>query len=54
MAAAPFRLQAILAERGYRCHAVDLSAFLLSGGASFCMTLRLDRLSRAVTAMAAE
>jgi len=45
MAAAPPRLKAILEERGYRCWPVALSAFILSGGASFCMTLRLDRVS---------
>lgn len=38
----PPRLAAILAERGYRCLPVDLSSFVLSGGAAFCMTLRLD------------
>jgi N-dimethylarginine dimethylaminohydrolase len=42
MTAPPARLRAILEERGYRCHPVDLSAFVLSGGAAFCMTLRLD------------
>lgn len=36
------RLRAILTERGYRCHDVDLSRFMLSGGAAYCMTLRLD------------
>ena len=49
MAAAPPRLKAILTERGYRCLPVDLSSFILSGGASFCMTLRLDRTSHATT-----
>lgn len=38
----PPRLRAILEERGYRCLPVDLSAFVMSGGAAFCMTLRLD------------
>lgn len=38
----PPRLRAILTERGYRCHDVDLSSFMLSGGAAYCMTLRLD------------
>ncbi len=38
----PPRLAAILAERGYRVLPVDLSSFVLSGGAAFCMTLRLD------------
>lgn len=38
----PPRLRAILEERGYRCLPIDLSAFVMSGGAAFCMTLRLD------------
>ncbi|HEX7761417.1 MAG TPA: arginine deiminase-related protein [Caulobacteraceae bacterium] len=42
MARAPERLKARLAERGYRVHEIDLSPFILSGGAAFCMTLRLD------------
>ena len=53
MAAPPPRLKAILTERGYRCLPVDLSSFILSGGASFCMTLRLDRTSRAANRTAA-
>lgn len=47
MAPPPPRLQAILEERGYHCAALDLSSFVLSGGAAFCMTLRLDLTSRA-------
>ncbi|HEX2561217.1 dimethylarginine dimethylaminohydrolase family protein [Phenylobacterium sp.] len=43
MAKAPARLKAILAERGYRVVEIDLSPFILSGGAAFCMTLRLDQ-----------
>ncbi len=42
MAGASARLRALLAERGYRCVELDLSPFILSGGAAFCMTLRLD------------
>jgi N-dimethylarginine dimethylaminohydrolase len=42
MAKAPARLRARLAERGYRVVEIDLSPFILSGGAAFCMTLRLD------------
>lgn len=42
MARASARLHAVLAERGYRCVELDLSPFILSGGAAFCMTLRLD------------
>ena len=43
MARTSDRLRGILAERGYRCVELDLSPFILSGGAAFCMTLRLDR-----------
>jgi N-dimethylarginine dimethylaminohydrolase len=46
MARAPARLKAMLGERGYRVIEVDLAPFLLSGGAAFCMTLRLDLTSR--------
>jgi N-dimethylarginine dimethylaminohydrolase len=46
MAKAPARLKAVLGERGYRVVEVDLAPFLLSGGAAFCMTLRLDQNSR--------
>ena len=46
MAEAPERLKAVLTERGYRVVEVDLAPFLLSGGAAFCMTLRLDLRSR--------
>jgi N-dimethylarginine dimethylaminohydrolase len=42
MARAPASLKARLAERGYRVREIDLSPFILSGGAAFCMTLRLD------------
>lgn len=42
MAEPPPRLRQILEERGYRCIGLDLSSFILSGGGSFCMTLRLD------------
>jgi len=42
MATPPQRLRHLLEERGYRCIGLDLSSFILSGGASFCMTLRLD------------
>jgi N-dimethylarginine dimethylaminohydrolase len=31
-----------LVERGYRVTTTPLSAFLRSGGAAFCLTLRLD------------
>lgn len=45
MATPPERLRDALRERGYRVEAVDLSPFILSGGAAFCMTLRLDQAS---------
>jgi N-dimethylarginine dimethylaminohydrolase len=44
------RLRAILTERGYRVEVTPLPAFLRSGGAAFCLTLRLDRRSAAVGA----
>ena len=35
-------LRARLEARGYAVVEVDLAPFILSGGAAFCMTLRLD------------
>jgi len=45
MARAPASLRAKLAAQGYRLTEVDLDPFILSGGAAYCMTLRLDRTS---------
>jgi N-dimethylarginine dimethylaminohydrolase len=45
MARPPETLRRRLEARGYRVVAVDLSPFMLSGGAAYCMTLRLDRTS---------
>ncbi|HET6972054.1 MAG TPA: arginine deiminase-related protein [Phenylobacterium sp.] len=45
MACAPESLRSKLAARGYALTEVDLSPFILSGGAAYCMTLRLDRTS---------
>jgi len=45
MPACGARLRARLEERGYRIHVVPLPSFLRSGGAAFCLTLRLDRRS---------
>ncbi len=45
MAPPPPRLAALLAERGYTVIPMALSNYLISGGGSFCMTLRLDRTS---------
>ena len=42
MARPPAALRARLAARGYDVLSVDLDPFKLSGGAAFCMTLRLD------------
>jgi N-dimethylarginine dimethylaminohydrolase len=42
MAEASERLRAELNERGYRVMTTSLDSFLRSGGAAFCLTLRLD------------
>ena len=42
MSTPPDRLRAVLTERGYHVVPIDLTPFLLSGGAAFCLTLRLD------------
>jgi len=44
------RLKGQLVERGYRVEPTPLPSFLRSGGAAFCLTLRLDRRSSAGTA----
>jgi N-dimethylarginine dimethylaminohydrolase len=41
------QLRDVLETRGYRVIVTPLDAFLHSGGAAFCLTLRLDRRSRA-------
>ena len=53
MAKAPAELRKALQDRGYRLAEVDLSPFILSGGAAFCLTLRLDHLSSPVPAATA-
>lgn len=45
MARAPESLRAKLTARGYALTEVALDPFILSGGAAYCMTLRLDRQS---------
>ena len=45
MAKAPASLRRGLAAHGYRTVEVDLAPFILSGGAAFCLTLRLDHAS---------
>ncbi|HEY8573112.1 dimethylarginine dimethylaminohydrolase family protein [Phenylobacterium sp.] len=45
MARAPASLKAKLRAHGYDLVEIDLSPFMLSGGAAYCMTLRLDRTS---------
>lgn len=46
MARAPASLRAKLGAHGYRLIEIDLDPFILSGGAAYCMTLRLDRTSQ--------
>jgi N-dimethylarginine dimethylaminohydrolase len=53
MARAPASLKAKLEARGYGLTEVDLDPFILSGGAAYCMTLRLDRTSQAPAAILA-
>src|SRR5262245_25539232 len=43
------RLHSQLKERGYRVVITPLQSFLRSGGAAFCLTLRLDRVSKYVS-----
>ncbi|ABC24261.1 amidinotransferase [Rhodospirillum rubrum F11] len=47
MANPPASLRALLEERGYHVHGLELGRFMQSGGGSYCMTLRLDRRARA-------
>jgi N-dimethylarginine dimethylaminohydrolase len=44
------RLADELAERGYRVVTTPLTSFLRSGGAAFCLTLRLDLKSKTAAA----
>jgi N-dimethylarginine dimethylaminohydrolase len=53
MAKAPESLHRKLTTQGYQLHEVDLAPFILSGGGAYCMTLRLDRTSRAQATMRA-
>lgn len=46
MAKAPASLIAKLKAHDYSVTEIDLSPFMLSGGAAYCMTLRLDRNNR--------
>ena len=45
-ASAALRTQ--LTERGYDVHVVPLDSFNRSGGAAYCLTLRLDRSTQAL------
>ena len=45
MAKAPPSLSARLRRRGYRVTQLELGPFMMSGGAAYCMTLRIDRSS---------
>ncbi|RAK59057.1 amidinotransferase [Phenylobacterium hankyongense] len=53
MARAPASLRAKLRAGGYTLVEVDLDPFILSGGAAYCMTLRLDRTSAPAAAILA-
>jgi N-dimethylarginine dimethylaminohydrolase len=53
MARAPASLRAKLRARGYSLTEIDLDPFILSGGAAYCMTLRLDRTSAPTAAILA-
>ena len=52
MAKAPATLRRALEAHGYRVAEVDLAPFILSGGAAFCLTLRLDHASKPAPALA--
>ena len=54
MARAPESLRHKLTAAGYQLTEVDLDPFILSGGAAYCMTLRLDRTSQPAALIAAE
>ena len=53
MARAPNHLRNRLEARGFTLVEVDLDPFILSGGAAFCMTLRLDLTSQPALALQA-
>ena len=46
MAQAAPSLKHRLGARGYAVREVELSPFILSGGGAYCMTLRLDLVTR--------
>jgi N-dimethylarginine dimethylaminohydrolase len=52
MSGCSWRLRAQLGERGYNVVTTPLPSFLRSGGSAFCLTLRLDRRSVPVSALA--
>jgi N-dimethylarginine dimethylaminohydrolase len=54
MAAPPRTLRTRLEAHGFQVIGIDLSPFILSGGGAYCMTLRLDRSSKARALCAAE
>jgi N-dimethylarginine dimethylaminohydrolase len=54
MAKAPESLRHKMAAHGFVLSQVELSPYILSGGGAYCMTLRLDRTSRAALRVAAE
>jgi len=54
MANPPAGLRARLESLGFQVTGIDLAPFILSGGGAYCMTLRLDRRSKAEMVCAAE
>jgi len=52
MSGCGLRLRTELRERGYDVVTTPLSSFLRSGGSAFCLTLRLDRRSVSLSAVA--
>jgi N-dimethylarginine dimethylaminohydrolase len=54
MAAPPPHLRTRLEAHGFQVKGIDLAPFILSGGGAYCMTLRLDRSSKARILCAAE
>ncbi len=48
LSAPPPSLEAKLRDKDYECIPLDLSYYVMSGGGSFCLTLRLDRASHVI------
>ena len=46
LARASDKFKAMLEERGYTLHQLPIGSYSMSGGSAFCLTLRLDRMSK--------